>query len=155
MLRARLNRTAACILIAAIWTMATSTAAPAQGAYEVEVLNQQVAQLYGEGKYAEAIPIAERALTLAQITLGKEHPNTLMTVNNLALLYQAQGRYDEAEALYKRPLAAKERVLGPTQDDGYLSASEIAVLKLDADWVILSACNTAAMRLTIMLVIAA
>lgn len=35
----------------------------------------------------------------------------------------------------------------PTQatveDDGYLSAGEIAALKLDADWVILSACNTA------------
>jgi len=31
-----------------------------------------------------------------------------------------------------------------SEDDGYLSASEIAGLKLDADWVILSACNTAA-----------
>jgi CHAT domain-containing protein len=30
------------------------------------------------------------------------------------------------------------------EDDGYLSASEIAALKLDADWIILSACNTAA-----------
>jgi CHAT domain-containing protein/tetratricopeptide (TPR) repeat protein len=30
------------------------------------------------------------------------------------------------------------------EDDGYLSASEIAGLKLDADWVILSACDTAA-----------
>ena len=29
-------------------------------------------------------------------------------------------------------------------DDGYLSASEIVNLKLDAGWVILSACNTAA-----------
>lgn len=28
-------------------------------------------------------------------------------------------------------------------DDGYLTASEIAGLKLDADWIILSACNTA------------
>ena len=36
------------------------------------------------------------------------------------------------------PQAASE------DDDGYLSASEIAGLKLDADWVILSACNTAA-----------
>jgi CHAT domain-containing protein/Tfp pilus assembly protein PilF len=31
-----------------------------------------------------------------------------------------------------------------TQDDGVLTASEIGRLKLDADWVILSACNTAA-----------
>jgi CHAT domain-containing protein len=30
------------------------------------------------------------------------------------------------------------------EDDGYLSASEIAALRLDADWVVLSACNTAA-----------
>jgi CHAT domain-containing protein/tetratricopeptide (TPR) repeat protein len=30
------------------------------------------------------------------------------------------------------------------KDDGYLSASEVAALKFDADWVILSACNTAA-----------
>ena len=29
------------------------------------------------------------------------------------------------------------------RDDGFLTASEIAALKLDADWVILSACNTA------------
>jgi len=42
------------------------------------------------------------------------------------------------------------RLIQPSQvvergaDDGYLSASEIARLKLDADWVILSACNMAA-----------
>jgi len=29
------------------------------------------------------------------------------------------------------------------KDDGFLSASEVAALRLDADWVILSACNTA------------
>ncbi|GBF28069.1 cell division protein FtsN [bacterium MnTg02] len=33
---------------------------------------------------------------------------------------------------------------GSEQDDGYLSASEITTLKLNAEWVILSACNTAA-----------
>jgi tetratricopeptide (TPR) repeat protein/CHAT domain-containing protein len=30
------------------------------------------------------------------------------------------------------------------RDDGYLAASEITALRLDADWVVLSACNTAA-----------
>jgi CHAT domain-containing protein len=33
---------------------------------------------------------------------------------------------------------------GTEQDDGLLTASEVARLKLNADWVILSACNTAA-----------
>jgi len=33
---------------------------------------------------------------------------------------------------------------GTALDDGYLTASEVAQLKLNADWVILSACNTAA-----------
>jgi CHAT domain-containing protein len=32
---------------------------------------------------------------------------------------------------------------GSAQDDGLLTASEVAGLDLDADWVILSACNTA------------
>ena len=35
-------------------------------------------------------------------------------------------------------------VAASAADDGYLSASRIAGLKLDADWVVLSACNTAA-----------
>ena len=33
---------------------------------------------------------------------------------------------------------------GTVLDDGYLTASEVAQLKLSADWVLLSACNTAA-----------
>jgi CHAT domain-containing protein/tetratricopeptide (TPR) repeat protein len=48
------------------------------------------------------------------------------------------GGNSEPGLILTPPNTATER------DDGYLSASEIAQLKLDADWVILSACNTAA-----------
>jgi CHAT domain-containing protein len=34
-------------------------------------------------------------------------------------------------------------IKGSLEDDGYLSASEVAKLNLNADWVVLSACNTA------------
>jgi CHAT domain-containing protein len=44
----------------------------------------------------------------------------------------------EPALLLTPPRAASE------EDDGLLTASEIAQLKLDADWVVLSACNTAA-----------
>jgi CHAT domain-containing protein len=48
------------------------------------------------------------------------------------------GGNSEPGLILTPPNTASER------DDGYLSASEITTLKLDADWVILSACNTAA-----------
>lgn len=35
------------------------------------------------------------------------------SLKNLALLYHAQGKYDEAEPLYQRSLAIWEKVLGP------------------------------------------
>ena len=44
----------------------------------------------------------------------------------------------QAGLVFSPPKEASER------DDGYLTASEILALKLRADWVILSACNTAA-----------
>jgi tetratricopeptide (TPR) repeat protein len=44
--------------------------------------------------------------------LGSEHPNTLTSRNNLALLYQSKGEYDKALPLYEQTLAAREQVLG-------------------------------------------
>ncbi len=49
--------------------------------------------------------------------LGPEHPNTLSTVNNLAILYWTQGKYEQAESLYQRALTTYERVLGPEHPD--------------------------------------
>ena len=54
-----------------------------------------------------------------------------------ALAEQVHGNAEPGLLLTPPVTASKE-------DDGYLTASEIAGLKLDADWVILSACNTAA-----------
>lgn len=50
---------------------------------------------------------------------------------------QIKGTHEAGLILTPPPIPSEE-------DDGYLSTSEIANLKLDADWVILSACNTAA-----------
>jgi tetratricopeptide (TPR) repeat protein len=38
------------------------------------------------------------------IALGAEHPSTVVGLNNLALLYSAQGKYAQAERLYERAL---------------------------------------------------
>ncbi|HET8948807.1 MAG TPA: tetratricopeptide repeat protein, partial [Candidatus Polarisedimenticolia bacterium] len=47
-------------------------------------------------------------------------------MNNLALAYQSQGRYDEAEALHLQTLAIRRRVLGPTHPDTLTSLYNLA-----------------------------
>ncbi|MCH8963264.1 MAG: tetratricopeptide repeat protein, partial [Bacteroidetes bacterium] len=44
--------------------------------------------------------------------LGPDHPSLAITLNNLAGLYESQGKYDQAEPLYQRALAIMERALG-------------------------------------------
>ena len=39
------------------------------------------------------------------------------SLNNLAALYRAQGRYAEAEPLHQRALAIREKALGPEHPD--------------------------------------
>ncbi|MGK7895356.1 MAG: tetratricopeptide repeat protein [Xenococcus sp. (in: cyanobacteria)] len=72
---------------------------------EADKLEQQIIELYQQGKYSEAIPLAEQVLAIRQEQLGDNHPSTAESLDNLALLYQAQGRYPEAEALYQKVLA--------------------------------------------------
>jgi len=50
----------------------------------------------------------------------------------------------ELKGLAEPALVLTPPETGTEHDDGLLTASEVAQLKLDADWVILSACNTAA-----------
>jgi tetratricopeptide (TPR) repeat protein len=42
-----------------------------------------------------------------------EHPNVATSLNSLAELYRAQGRYAEAEPLYTHALAIGEKQFGP------------------------------------------
>jgi tetratricopeptide (TPR) repeat protein len=76
-------------------------------------LNQQAKQLFEQGKYQEAIPIAERAVEAAKRARGPEHPETADVLNNLAFLFQKSGNYTKAEPLYQEALRIRQKVLGP------------------------------------------
>ena len=65
---------------------------------------------------------------LREEVLGPMHPDTATSLNNLAILYDNQGKYDDAEPLYKRALAVTEEVLGPMHPDTATSLNNLAVL---------------------------
>ncbi|KAF8248014.1 hypothetical protein K440DRAFT_517760, partial [Wilcoxina mikolae CBS 423.85] len=45
-------------------------------------------------------------------TLGKDHPSTLETVENIAILFHSQKEYAKALELYQRAHAGFEKTLG-------------------------------------------
>ena len=64
---------------------------------------------------------------------GKKHsaPTTPMLArrsNNLAMLYRGQGRYSDAEPLYKRSLAIFEKALGRDHPNVGTSLNNLAAL---------------------------
>ena len=95
---------------------------------ETATLNQQVVQLYGQGKYKEATAVAEKALRLAERTLAKWHSDTLNSINNLAFMYKSQGLFGEAEPLYRRALEGFEQTLGKEHPSTLVTLDNLAEL---------------------------
>src|SRR5262249_12136917 len=104
--------------------------AQARRANDLAALRSQVSQLYGQGKYAEAIPIAGRYVELARRTHGENHKDFATAIEWLANLYRAQGRTTEAEPLLKRSLVIREKVLGPNHPDIGESLNDLGAVYL-------------------------
>ena len=91
-------------------------------------LNQEATRLGQQGRYAEAIPLAERILVIREKVLGPEHAGTAMALNNLALLYVNMGTFDKAESLFRRSLTIIEKVMGPEHPNTATSLNNLAEL---------------------------
>ena len=58
-----------------------------------------------------------RALETWERMLGPVHPDTLLSIHNLAFFLDAKGDYENAEVLYRQVLERNERVLGKDHPD--------------------------------------
>lgn len=67
-------------------------------------LNARVRELSQQGRYSEAVKVAEEALKVAKGTFSPDDPQAAMSLNNLADLYKAQGKSYEANRLYEQAL---------------------------------------------------
>jgi tetratricopeptide (TPR) repeat protein len=107
-----------------------STVAPAWSGdrEQIDALNQQMMQLYAQGRYEEATPLASQVLAMLEKALGPESLEVAAGFNNLAELYSKQRRFAEAEPLYKRSLAIRQKLLGPDHPDVAKSLNRLAEL---------------------------
>ena len=67
--------------------------------------------------YVKALEFYEKALSIREKVLGKEHPSTATTYNNMALVYTNQGDYVKALVNYRKALSIREKVLGKEHPD--------------------------------------
>jgi CHAT domain-containing protein/Tfp pilus assembly protein PilF len=79
---------------------------------ELDGLERRFGELYGAGKYDEALPLTERAVALGEEVFGPEHPKVAVSLNNLAELYRLKNNYERAESSLQRALAISEKALG-------------------------------------------
>ncbi len=87
---------------------------------------------YRQGRYAEAERQWDAGLEQAE-RFGREDPRLGTNLNNLAALNQVQGKYTEAELLYKRVLRIDEKALGPEHRDVATSLENYAALLRETD----------------------
>jgi len=89
------------------------------GQPEVEAAVRDVigAVYLARGQLDIAEPHLRRAVELRGRVLGEGHPETLSSMNNLAVMLFRKGKLDEVEALDRRMLMIRRRVLGKKHRD--------------------------------------
>ena len=103
-------------LIVLFLTAGFSAALDAQAPVEddsLAELSRRIEELDQQGKYQEAIPLAEKLLALTKEARGLDDRETAARIGLLAALYESMGDYSKAEPLYKEALEIRRKVLGP------------------------------------------
>jgi CHAT domain-containing protein len=96
----------------------TQTLAPSQknsndeDTSKVEALIAQAKVLSDAGDHIQALPLQLKALAIHEKSLGPDHPDTAIALNNLAITYVKLGQYDKALPLQIRALASLKKSRG-------------------------------------------
>jgi CHAT domain-containing protein/Flp pilus assembly protein TadD len=124
--RCRMTSVAA-LAFMVVWPAVTQ-AQPVDPAVQWQSLNAQATEAYKAGDYAKGTALAEAGLGLARQMFGDRDPSTLASLNQLALLYDSQGRYGDAEPLYREALQGWREVLGPHHPNTLAGLNNLAAL---------------------------
>ncbi len=93
----------------------------------LEISNETVAQLFSRtgyylhdrADYGQAELLYKRALKIDENIYGSDHLKVAADLESLAILYETQGRYDDAEPLYERAYEIREKAIEVLKDEHY------------------------------------
>ena len=80
---------------------------------------------YQDGNYPKALEFYTKALNIQEKILGKDHPDTALSYNNIGSVYNRMGDYTKALEFYTKALNIREKVLGKDHPDTALSYNNI------------------------------
>jgi tetratricopeptide (TPR) repeat protein len=86
---------------------------------------------YGQltlGQYAAAQMSFREAISVKKETLGDQHPDTLTSMSNYAIVLEKLGKYQEAEIMHREILATRDNLLGKEHEDTLMSMNRIALV---------------------------
>jgi len=93
------------------------------------IVNNLAHLLVIQGK-PDAEKMTKRALDIRERVLPPDHPDISMSLNNLAVIYKHQGRFDEAEPLFIRALAIRDKAFGQEHPETGVVMHNLAMLYL-------------------------
>ena len=97
-------------------------------------MNNLAATLLAQSRYAEAQKLFEEVVEIKARTLGRDHPDTLLSINNLAAMLMNLGHLDEARKLLEEAIERNRERLGPNHPETLKSIGSLAwTLVVSAD----------------------
>ncbi|HEX3481015.1 MAG TPA: tetratricopeptide repeat protein [Kofleriaceae bacterium] len=120
------------VVVMLAWGARSAGAQPAaanpdpQALAEAKRLGERVEQLQEQGKFTEAIPLAEQSLALREKALGPMHLEVAASLNALGDLHGLLSEPAKAVPLLTRALSIREQALGASHPDVAASLHSLA-----------------------------
>jgi CHAT domain-containing protein/Tfp pilus assembly protein PilF len=120
------------VVMILVWAARSAGAQPSaakpdpQALAEAKRLGTEVEELQKQGKFAEAVPLAEHSLSLREKELGPMHPDVAASLNRLGDLHDSLGEPGKALPLVTRALSIRENALGRSHPDVAASLNSLA-----------------------------
>ena len=89
---------------------------------------EEVYQLQSMGRFKESIPLAEKAVRMAQQEIGQADPLSAEAINALGLSHCRLGNFEEAEKLYRQAMEIIRRSVGERSENFVRQLNNLAEL---------------------------